>query len=427
MLKNLTKCLAVSALSLVLVVGLACETIPTDGDGDGNGNGNGNGNGGGGTAMEVVQTAIASHANARIRAGDDLVAYGTEALLGVDYIIPSAGDTAGRGITDSDRFRSNSFAVAGKKIALVGDAGSAILYQVAIFDSANPGDPTVIPATQVRLQSIPVSDGDAGHIEADGDYVVAVSDPSEVADGRMLQVIDVSGAVPVVTSFGTDPASSAWNVAMVAVDAASKQVVAADTNADVFCVYDIDNPDTAPTQFDASGHDGIHDNVQMAFDGQYVLYRNDAGYSKAMVLDTTSGTFTELEFAQNNVALGGGKFGYFVDRDASDDTGGGRSAIGATTNFGSPTLAGDVQIDGYTNNNGLFGHGTNIVITPNGEHFFLNCLQHSTGGAFTTFTDPSGTNAYGCPGWDVSCTNNTVAFRSTTDGNNNIVAYIIIP
>ena len=99
-----------------------------------------------------------------------------------------------------------------------------------------------------------------------------------------------------------------------------------------------------------------------------------------------------------------------------------------TSSFASPTLAGFTQIDGSTDNNGHFGWGSRLAITPDGAYIFLNgYLQRSTGGDFTTFTDPSGNDPWACPGSHVSCSDNTVAFRSSTDGANTIVAYIIIP
>ncbi|MCH8253153.1 MAG: hypothetical protein IID36_11935 [Planctomycetes bacterium] len=91
-------------------------------------------------------------------------------------------------------------------------------------------------------------------------------------------------------------------------------------------------------------------------------------------------------------------------------------------------------IDGSTTNNGAFGFAQTAAITPDGSRLFIagregvgsgEYLQLSTGGAFGLFADPTGEDAYGCSGTDVSVTANTVAFKSERN-NETVVAYIIL-
>ena len=76
-----------------------------------------------------------------------------------------------------------------------------------------------------------------------------------------------------------------------------------------------------------------------------------------------------------------------------------------------------------------------MAITQDGALWFIagtrslgsgEYLQVSSGGAFGLFADPSGDDAYGLPGSDVSVSSNTVAFK-TEIGNSTMVGYIIMP
>ena len=75
---------------------------PPPGDGDTGGGDTGGGDtgggdtGGGAVTLTAVKTSIEVHNSARVSAGDDLVVFGTGAVTGVGYIIPSQGDTTAR-------------------------------------------------------------------------------------------------------------------------------------------------------------------------------------------------------------------------------------------------------------------------------------------------------------------------------------------
>ena len=106
-----------------LLVGAECPMTPDMGNMNGNDNGNMNGNNNGNDNTNTgnfspVVTDIEVRHDGRVAAGDGIIAYGTGAFSGVDYI--ELGDNAGRGIANSDNFRSSSFVVIGKKIILVG-------------------------------------------------------------------------------------------------------------------------------------------------------------------------------------------------------------------------------------------------------------------------------------------------------------------
>jgi hypothetical protein len=348
-------------------------------------------------------------------------------FAGVDYIIPSAGDTAGRGLPDGDSFVAGSFAVAGNKIALVSN------FLITIFDTATESA-TAIGEEQIRLVNTPSGIYSQGHPTADGPYIACRNDPSS-NDGNMVVVIDVTDDVPVILSFTTDPETS---VSHIAVDAAAGQLAAA--AGDSFYIYDINDPAAAPVVYDTSDVGGIGDNI-FTLDGGFIFYEDDEAFGNATFLDTTDGSITQLT---ENPAAGeqchnGGIFTYMVDRDSEDSNGNdSRGGIG-TVPGPSAALAGDTPIDGSTTNNGFHGWSQACSVMPGGALAFLSgkgsigsgeFLQVSTGGGFSLIVDPDGSSPYGLPGTDVVTSGTLVGFKTgagTTAGSSTKVGYIILP
>ena len=435
---------AVLALALVLLVGCPGTTggggggggTDTNDDG-GNGDGNGDGTDGGMTdgdgtdgngdgdavTLTPVKTNIDVHNGGRIAVGDDLLVYGYGGFAGVDYIIPSANDTEGRGLPDGDTFVAGSFAVAGKKIALVGD------FLVTIFDT-EAETATEIPGSQIRLVNVPAGLYAQGHITADGPYIACRNDAS--SNGSLLvKVIDVSGDTPQVLTFTNNPATS---VDHIAVDGDARRLAVA--AGDSFYIYDIDDPSAPPAVY-VTNSSGIGDNI-FTFDGGYVFYEDGEAFGNAMFLNTVDGSFTQLTAnpSAGEQCHNGGTFVYMLDRDAGDSNGNdSRSAIGTVPGPGA-TLAGDSEIDGSTTNNGFFGWSQACSVTPDGAFAFLSgtgsigsgeFLQVSTGGAFTLPADPDGSSEYGLPATDVVTSATLVGFKTgdgTTAGASTKVGYI---
>ena len=382
----------------------------------------GGGSGGGSTAptLTVVETTIAVHVSARIEAGDGIIAYGTGAFSGVDYI--KSGDTAGRGITNGVNFRANSFAVAGTKIALSEN------FQVTVFDTSDGSSPT-IATTDVRIERTPVDAQEPGHLQADGNLIATLNDPSIVTDGKRIKVIDVSTATPSVISFDTNPATAP---SQLSVDASNPHVAV--VAGDIFYIYDVDAPATAPTQFDMTAEGGIGD-TQIQFQGGYVLFHDDSTTKITKLLKVSDGTvvtMTENPSAQN-LGLNGGTYCYFVRRSDDDDIGTvNRSAIGIVPS-GAALLAGDV-INSGNSNNGFVGWGQTTDITPNGGLIFVagtesigqqEFLMVSAGGAFSLVADAGDTTG-GHQAADVSASANLVGFKIGSN-NDTFLGYIVLP
>jgi hypothetical protein len=381
-------------------------------------------------AQTIVKTDIPLRHDARIQCGDDLVAFGTDTLKGVSYIIPSEAPTSGTPVTDSDLYSSKAFAVGGKTIFLAGSNSDSLAFQVSVFDVPTATITKTFSEEEIRLAGIPSAIDDPGHIQADGDYCVVTCDPNSVTDGKIIKVIDVSGAEPALIAFDENPTSSAYGVGQVAVDAASKTVVVVAD--DIFYIYDIDNPSAAPTQIAAPN--GIGDYV-IQISGSSIIALDNQNYEEAFLVNLSTNSIATLtdSLATGNPAIGGTTFAFFADFDADDSSGGSlRTAVGTVPGPGFDKAPLDNPIDGSTSNNGYVGFAADMCVTPSGSHVFLSdsYLQHSTGSAlFTVPPDPDGTDSYGTPAWDVDCSNDLAAFKTaekTTSGTDKTVGYIIL-
>ena len=403
----------------------------TNGDGTTGGDTNGDGTTGGTTTtLTIVKTDITVRHDADLECGNDLIGYGTGPTTGVSYIVPSTAPTAGTAVPNTDLYSSKAFAVGGDSIFLVGYVGGSMAYQVSVFDVPSATMLTTFATDDIRLGSIPGGTDSAGHIQADGDYCVVICDQNTVTDGKIIKVIDVSGATPAVVAFDQNPATSHFGVDHVAVDAATKTVVAAAD--DIFWIYDIDNPTAAPTQIVAP--EGIGD-TQMKIYGNYIIAVDNQGYEYAFLVDIAGATtieFTDGYAAGSfNLGIGDTTFAFFADADATDS--GQRIAVGTVPGPGFAKPAPDQYIDGSTINNGRVGYGGDVCVTPDGDYVFLSgaYLQYSPGTtAFTVPADPEGVDPYACPAWDIDCSNNTVGFKTATTRSgttDTTVGYIILP
>jgi hypothetical protein len=416
------------------VVGCVQQPVPaTDGGGtDGSGGGNGTGGNGGNTppaTLTIVKTDIVVDPGVRVEAGDDIVVYGLDVLNRVDYLIPSAGDREGLGITDGPNYRSASFAVAAKKIALV----NTQTFIVVIFDTLTRA-PRTIPFTEIQLNDVPRDVYAPGHIQADGPYVVVRNAP---ASGNLVKVIDTTELEPRIIAFAVDPPAVPWHIA---IDGEAAQVVAAVD--DTFYLYDINEPMAAPASFNLRDVGGIDQGTIFKFDNGYVFYKDGTEATNAAFLNVSDGTITVLteNGAAEELAVSNTQFGYFLNRDANDSVGAfHRSGIGTVPGPNAFLAAANQQIDGATDANGLIGWGQAVAISPNGAYTLISgkgalepgdYLQISLGAVFATLNDPEGTDPYALPGTDVSVSDTCVAFKTGTsapDGSPTRVGYVVLP
>lgn len=424
--------IALSRVGLVfgalVAVFLGCDTVTLPPD---DGGGGGGGGGGVTTPFTVVKTGIAMRHDAAIRAGADLVAFGTGVTTGVSYLRPSTGPTTGTPVTDSDDYDSGAFAVGGDHIFLVGSNTGPLGFQMSVFDAAANAITHTFPTTDIRLGTIPASEEDVGNIQADGDLCIVMCDQNTVTDGLIVKVIDASTNPPTLVAFADNPATSHFNVDQVDVDAATRRAVAVAD--DTFFIYDIDAPTTAPVQIAAPN--GVGD-VQMEIAGDFILAIDNQAPGEAFLVDILGEaivTLTNPEAAWD-VSICNDGFAFFADADAADSAGGGqRVAVGAMPGPDSTKAPLDQYIDGSTVNNGLMGFGGSLSVTPGGEYVFLSdgYLQFSNlDAAFAIVPDPNDSDPYGTPAWDVHCSATIVAFKSASNRSattTTSVGYIVLP
>lgn len=426
----------VFALAAIVTAWIGCDVVTPPGgntntNNNTNNNANDNGNGGTTIPFTAVKTTFAMRHDAAIRAGDDLIAFGTDVTTGVSYIRPSTNPTTETAVPNSAMYDSGAFAVGGDHIFLVGVNTAALAFQVSVFDAATGAITHTFPTTDIRLGTIPASEEDVGNIRADGDYCVVMCDQNTVADGKIVKVIDASTNPPTLIAFDTNPATSHFNVDQVDVDAAMRQAVAVAN--DTFFIYDLDAPNDAPVQVVAPN--GVGD-VQVEIAGDFILAIDNQAPGEAFLVDILGEAIVTLNNPEAawDVALCNDLFAFFADADAADSAAGGqRAAVGDMPGPDSAKAALDQFIDGSTANNGLLGFGGSISVTPDGQYVFLSdgYLQYSEGDAtFIIVADPDGTDAYGTPAWDVDCSENLVAFKTAADQASMAstrVGYIVLP
>lgn len=469
-----------TAMALFMLLGCAGAPGPDGGGGNdndnggggGDGDGSGGGNGGGGqTDAAIVKTRILVGNGGRIDVGDDLIVFGvgsdedvdtplgmSNQPAGVHYLVPSqaTGDTdTGKLIANSDLlFGHQNFRVARKKIALVRSTNAVSIYDTTT-DRLTDIDPS-----EITLQPLPLDQAGPGHMMADGPYIATINDDGPnlagaVADGREIKLIDISAADPRVISFPQpEDFDDNEDFSMIAVDADARRVVAVSVQAKDLYAYNIDQPEDLPTKFDfdINTDTGVLDNeTQIEIDGDFVIFHDQSSTSPAAaILDLRDGTVTRLSdnptLSASPVAVNGGSFAYFLDRedaDAGDEFNSRRTVIGALADAPASTATNsqlrrydlrattvDLAVGSITrpeqsacqNTGKLIGYGATSCITPDGERIFVagwrnpdrefDYVQMSTGGEFADFADPEGSTLTGSlMGADIVCSADTAAFR----------------
>lgn len=257
-MQKLGKTLALASLCGLLFVGTGMDCANgmnsmNPGNTGGMGNMGGNNTGGGG-AIDAILTLIRVHVQGRLAVGDDIIVYtGADANGGqteVNYIVPSAGDTAGRGIPNAGDYDPNSFAVSGRKIILMGGPEGGLA--VSVFNTSD-GSLVNIPRADIFLSSIPVSNYGPGFLDVDGTHIATITQSgfAGATGPEHIRLIDVSADTPTITKFAVNPDND--NVLLpdqIQVDAETHTIVASRTATNKVWVYDILNPGLAPTAYD---------------------------------------------------------------------------------------------------------------------------------------------------------------------------------
>ncbi len=375
-------------------------------------------------ASDVVRTAISVHPSARIGVGENVIVYGTSGNLGVDYIVPSAGDEEGRGIPDGGNFVADAFAVAGTRVALVSG------FEVTIFDTSTQGSRTLL-TEDIRLANVPDGLYDPGHLQADGNLVAVRNNFTD--DGSFVKVINIvgPGAANDIISFDVNPGAGTEPPSQLAIDAEAMQLVAV-SGGNLF-LYDISAPEAAPQLFSVESIGGVA-GVQIALEDGFVILQADDNDPTAYILNTRTGEFTELEGnpASGPVLVASARYGYYSSN--ADGPGGVMQSVIGLLPSQTPAIATrDDFVNRRDTSDGLLGFGSSMAITSNGDWYIAGqgsideaeVLMVSDGGRFEAVADPDDASARSFGATDVAASGNIVAFK-VGDGTDTLLGYRIL-
>lgn len=396
-------------------------------NGTGGGGDNDNGGGGGGGPLSATQTAIPVRFDAALVAGDDLIVFGTGAVTGVQYVVPSTSPGAGTDFENSADYSANRFGVAGSNIVLLGGPDST--FGVSVFNTVT-GTTTTFPETELRAANIPIDPDEVGPLDADGNYAIVANDQTETG-GINVKMIDMTGDVPVVVNLANIPDISEFNsfgIGDVRIDGTARIGVGEILN--TFYVWDLDNPDTDPIAID-TGDDGPVTEAVWEISGNYIMYlASVSGGDQTKIINIADGSITTLPIqpSASTLAIGGATYVYTLRRDSEDSFATvSRTATGSVSDLGA-TAAGDDEDDPWRNFAGdacVTADGGRIFIAGNssgGVNTSAEFLQWSGGGAaFSSFA----TGDTFLTAVDPNCSANLVAFKIGAN-NDTFLGYIIL-
>jgi hypothetical protein len=369
----------------------------------------------------VVTTNIRVAQNASIKCGDNVIVFGTGTHSGVSYVVPSAAPQVGTPI--AGEYRAQGFAVAGRKVLLYTDEG-----RLEIFDPETEAN-TEIPLSEVTLEGLP--DGDDqdrdSPVMADGRWAVTRNAAAQVDDHSVLKLLDLSVDPPEITALPNPPVP----ISQIAINSAEHVVVT--FGGDRFFVYDIHRPEEPPRTIDLSSQGGV--TGPFAYDWGCILYIAASSPDNIRVMKVSDGRSVALDTGPAHrllsVAMRGGRYAYFLNRDADDKYAVVFRAATGELPHTAVRVAGRPG-DPSTHTLPWEGFGDDVAITPNGKWIFISgdqvilgsaeFLQVSDGGDFGRFPQGDGyLNAS-----DVDASEHLVAFK--TGKNEEItLGYIILP
>ncbi|MCA8956999.1 MAG: hypothetical protein KDC87_13055 [Planctomycetes bacterium] len=365
---------------------------------------------------KLVITDVDCRMDGTLAVSDSVIAYATGGGNGVGFL--RIGENTAQSIPNGQSYSGRMFHVCGPKIVL------AQRDALAVFDTKS-GKTSSIPATEISLTRTFGEMYGANVLAADGHLVATLNNPKRVTDRAMFKVLDVSGDSPRVIVLDNIDVP-ARDLTCVTVDAESGRFGVVSQRAKKFWIAPI-APGARFTEYDVSGHDGIHRNAQLRIEGDRALYFDETGRPKLRHIDLASkqvavigtlgkqmnwftATPTHVAFVTNQ-SHGGS---YLVKR------GGITGPYAGAANSGKPSPG-----------NGDFGFGSSLALTDDGATVLAGqgsggistgeLLQVDDGKGWAVVANDSGAPL---PAVDVRQGPGVIAFK-TGSRNETKVAYLI--
>jgi len=371
----------------------------------------GNGPGPGpGLGKVAIITNIGLAKDGLVSAGNGIIAFGNDSG-GVSYI--NVGSTTINDIPGS--FRPDAVFCAGRKVVLVSDAATNSL---SVYDTTN--DSLVnVPDTDV-FDINPGSFLEHQFIDVDGSLVTILH---RGLVNTELKLIDVSGAVPVVTTY-TTILMAPHNVDL---DAINGQIVVMEDN-EFVTIFDISLPASqTPTTFDILNDAGI----PVSFFPNTLIGSNKVLFpstdESVHLLSLNDGSLDELtgpsaDGGTTHFETRGGLYVYFLNRSGQGDfdgLSGYRMIVGDMVDPTVFELGTGVDLGSGI----LEGFGHSSAIDPSGETVYLaGRFGQSSGGGVN---EPTALQCFNIDdGWDVfTDSNGDAVFAADPSASTSVVAF----
>ncbi len=389
--------------------------------------------------LEVEFTGVQVDLFGDLIAGDDLIVVGTGQGSGVQYFVPSDPNPVAMNISETEQFVISGFAVTGKWIILRNVEGEVFVFN-AETATLTPLDPQEFAVAGGAATGLP-------DFRADGDFVAAVMDREQTTDGFLYKLMSLVNPTPQFIPLTQNPPGTSDPFTpfdtQVAIDG-FQGLLAAQVDDNIY-FYNFSFPDLEPAAFDFSTFGGVSiqkpiwlDNLSLMYlardtspEGERMVY-----FARMNVGSTSPAPVSPAAF--NDFFLNNGQFGYFAAQSDSDrllnqQT---RSVFGLVLGA-TPTVTSDAVTNtsiGEIRDDGVFGFGQTLAISPNGEYRFIagagaeddaDLLQVSKDVFWEVFNDPRATDEDDAllKARDVTASDDACAFITDADRN---VGFILL-
>lgn len=351
-----------AAMALFCCLGMECPN-----NNNGNNNNNNNNNSDIRVGLNVVRLTTQTTTQRGPAVGDGVIAFNAEgnsvlAWIRVDETQPQEVPAP----TDMDN-DSEAFHFSGKKL-VIRDRRSGSLY---VFDTETE-DVEPILSTSINMG------GSIGPNlwEVDGNLIATVNSTVTTTDGDSLRikVVDISNInAYVITPFTVDP--GAGNPSGIDIDAENNRVIV--RTDDTFYLYDINNPDTAPEEFQRGVLQGGTGSADIQIQGDFVVFFDDD--ENFTVLNLNNGQFSQPNRnpARSNrgVSFEEDRFAFFAmetDDDGSSISVLNRCLVGSPDALSNLVDPAGTFVNGEDATDGRFGFGSIVDISPDAKWVFVS-------------------------------------------------------